>query len=95
MGTKKIKEMKSFIVLIVVFGLTLGLVMANDEDITYTVTSEAWFDVSVKESKEAPNETAENIGRIVIGLFGDIAPMTATNFGQLAKGVKRSGGVSD
>lgn len=52
----------------------------------YTVTNEVYFDVEVRASK-----TSEPIksGRIVIGLFGDICPMTVTNFVQLAKGFKR------
>ena len=60
----------------------------EEEPITYTVTNEAWLDIGIKDSKD-DNSTAEHLGRIYIGLFGDICPMAATNFGQLAKGVKR------
>lgn len=59
------------------------------EPIAYTITSEAWLDIGIKDSKDADNDTIEHLGRITIGLFGDICPMTATNFGQLAKGLKR------
>jgi cyclophilin family peptidyl-prolyl cis-trans isomerase len=60
----------------------------EEEDISYHITSEAWLDIGVKNSKD-DNKTAEHLGRITIGLFGDICPMAATNFAQLAKGVKR------
>lgn len=52
----------------------------------YVVTNEIFLDVEIR-----PTKTSEAIksGRIVIGLFGDICPMTATNFLQLAKGFKR------
>jgi len=60
----------------------------EEEPISYHITSEAWLDIGVKNSKD-DNKTAEHLGRITIGLFGDICPMAATNFAQLAKGVKR------
>lgn len=65
--------------------------LSMDEDTTaeppkYTITHEVFFDIEVR-----PTKTSEAVksGRIVIGLFGDICPMTATNFAQLAKGFKR------
>lgn len=59
---------------------------ANIEPPKYTITHEVFLDVEVR-----PTKTSEAIksGRIIIGLFGDICPMTATNFAQLAKGFKR------
>ena len=59
----------------------------NPENVKYTVTHETWFDIGVMDVKGS-NEYIKT-GRIVIGLFGDICPMTVTNFAQLAKGFKR------
>jgi hypothetical protein len=56
------------------------------EHIKYVVTHEVFFDVAIKDSKEGP---AQKEGRIVIGLFGDVCPMTVTNFVHIAKGFKR------
>lgn len=61
----------------------------DDEDLKYVVTQEAWFDIGVKRVKSDDNDTTEHLGRITIGLFGDICPMTVTNFAQLAKGFKK------
>jgi hypothetical protein len=71
-----------------------SMVNADEEEenhgpIDYVVTSEAWFDIVIKETKDS-NEVLRK-GRVVIGLFGDICPMTTTNFIQLAKGFKREG----
>lgn len=60
-----------------------------EEELKYVVTQEAWFDVGVKRVKSDDDETTEHLGRVTIGLFGDIVPMTATNFAQLAKGFKK------
>lgn len=59
---------------------------STSEPPKYIITNEVYFDIEVKATK-----TSEPIksGRIVIGLFGDICPMTVTNFVQLAKGFKR------
>ena len=72
------------------------LVQSNDEleeeehhePISYVVTQEAWFDIGIQDSKTNSTEVSRK-GRIVIGLFGDICPMTTTNFAQLTKGFKR------
>lgn len=61
----------------------------HSEPIKYTVTSEAWIQVGIKESRYDSNETTKDLGKIVIGLFGDICPMTTTNFAQLCKGFER------
>jgi len=60
---------------------------SDDEALKYVVTQECWLDVAVKDSNESSNVIKQ--GRIVVGLFGDIVPMTATNFAQLSKGNKR------
>ena len=72
--------------------VNLGLLKANDDDeptepVNYVVTSEAWFDFGIKESKDSSEVLRK--GRVVIGLFGDVCPMTTTNFAQLTKGFKR------
>ncbi|XP_035666996.1 peptidyl-prolyl cis-trans isomerase B-like [Branchiostoma floridae] len=44
---------------------------------TLTVTKKAWMDIEIDD---------EPVGRIVIGLFGDIVPATVMNFAALMKG---------
>jgi hypothetical protein len=60
----------------------------NDRPEKFYVTHEAWFNISVRESKlsSAPIRTE----RIVIGLFGEICPMTVTNFVTITKGLRRA-----
>jgi peptidyl-prolyl cis-trans isomerase B (cyclophilin B) len=53
----------------------------------FFVTHEAWFNISISENKFAPSTKSE---RIVIGLFGEICPMTVTNFVTITKGLRRS-----
>lgn len=71
----------------------LYLAFANtDEDtsttpIRYTITHEAWFDIGITDMKGSTDYYKK--GRIVIGLFGDVCPMTVTNFVQLTRGFKR------
>jgi len=68
--------------------LSVSWVTASDDDaLKYVVTQECWLDVSIKDSNDSANVIKS--GRIVVGLFGDIVPMTATNFAQLSKGIKR------
>ena len=55
----------------------------------YTITHEATFEVIVKENIQATEIMAR--GKIVIGLFGDIVPMTVLNFVTIANGVVRDG----
>jgi hypothetical protein len=54
--------------------------------VKYVVTHEVYLDVAIKDTKEG---SAEKEGRSVIGLFGDVCPMTTTNFVHTAKGFKR------
>ena len=58
----------------------------------FYVTHEAWFNISIRESKISPAIIKNE--RIVIALFGDICPMTVTNFITITKGLKR-GAVSE
>jgi hypothetical protein len=60
----------------------------HHEPVSYVVTQEAWFEFGIKDSYNSTDEPVRK-GRIVIGLFGDICPMTTTNFAQLTKGFKR------
>ncbi|RNA07187.1 peptidyl-prolyl cis-trans isomerase-like [Brachionus plicatilis] len=59
-----------------------------DEPLRYIVTHEAYLDFEVR-----GNSTGESqkLGRVTIALFGDICPMTVTNFVQICKGFKRKG----
>jgi hypothetical protein len=60
----------------------------DDPPEKYYITHEAWFNISVRENKlsSAPVRT----DRIVIGLFGEICPMTVTNFVTITKGLRRA-----
>lgn len=60
----------------------------NDVPEKFYVTHEAWFNITVKENKASSDSIAT--GRIVIGLFGEICPMTVMNFVTITKGLRRS-----
>ncbi|KAI3380810.1 hypothetical protein SNEBB_006162 [Seison nebaliae] len=51
-----------------------------------TVTEEVWFKIG---KKSVTDDQFRTIGTITIGVFGDVVPMTALNFVQLAKGFNR------
>lgn len=53
----------------------------------YTITHEATFDIVIKENINAKEAISE--GKIVIGLFGDIVPMTVLNFVTITNGIVR------
>ena len=61
----------------------------HDEELPdkFYVTHEAWFNISISENKFSPPIRSE---KIVIGLFGEICPMTVTNFITITKGLRRS-----
>ena len=72
-------------VLVVVAVLAhLGLSMAG----MYTVTDEAWFEVSVTE-KTGDGSKKLFTGRFTVALFGEAAPMTVMNFLAITRGYKR------
>ena len=84
------------IIIFIGIAMLATLIRASEEPATeaeveekpkYIITDEVWFDIVIKEAKEV-NETIRS-ERVVIGLFGDIVPMTTTNFIQIAKGFKR------
>ena len=54
----------------------------------YTITHEAVFDVVIKEN--AHTDEVLSRGRILIGLFGDIVPMTVLNFVTITNGIVRT-----
>ncbi|CAF0793935.1 unnamed protein product [Didymodactylos carnosus] len=54
----------------------------------YTITHEAVFDIVVRENAES-TEILQS-GQIIIGLFGDIVPMTVLNFVSITNGLYRS-----
>jgi hypothetical protein len=91
--------MKSFLSITIFLFATLIVLQSSEaakkkkdepeEPVEYLITQEVWFDVAIKEMKDS--EEAIRTERITIGVFGDIVPMTATNFVQLAKGTKRHG----
>jgi hypothetical protein len=60
----------------------------TDPPIRYTITHEATFDIVIKENVRSlqPIES----GRIVIGLFGEIVPMTVLNFVTISNGILRT-----
>lgn len=54
----------------------------------YTITHEAVLEIIIKENIHSNEAIAE--GTVVIGLFGDIVPMTVLNFVTIANGIVRS-----
>lgn len=52
----------------------------------FYVTHEAWFNISISENKFSSPTRSE---KIVIALFGEICPMTVTNFITITKGLRR------
>lgn len=76
--------MAARIVILSLFTLFSLAYSAKDE---YAVTEEVYFDVEIKNYEK--NEDYR--GRFVVGVFGDICPVTALNFISLAEGFKRSG----
>ena len=60
---------------------------ADEQPEKFFVTHEAWFNISIREDKLSP--VISKSERIVIGLFGEICPMTVTNFVTITKGLRR------
>lgn len=54
----------------------------------YTITHEAVFDIVIKEN--AFTDEVLSKGRVIIGLFGDIVPMTVLNFVTITNGIVRT-----
>jgi hypothetical protein len=54
----------------------------------FTITHEVIFDIVIKENVHTDEVLSK--GRIVIGLFGEIVPMTVLNFVTIANGIVRS-----
>jgi peptidyl-prolyl cis-trans isomerase B (cyclophilin B) len=69
--------MFKLLLLLLISLLAISFAAASDE-----VTDHVFFDVSIGD---------EQIGRIEIGLFGNVVPKTAENFKELAKGTKKDG----
>lgn len=59
----------------------------EDRPEKFYVTHEAWFNISIRESKISPVVIKNE--RVVIALFGEICPMTVTNFITITKGLRR------
>ena len=53
----------------------------------YTITHEATFDIIIKENALTNDILSQ--GRVVIGLFGEIVPMTVLNFVTITNGIIR------
>merc|ERR1712146_379913 len=71
----EISTMKFLLAFVALLALLSATVSAKTSD--PVVTSKVYFDVEVG---------GEPIGRIVMGLFGEVVPKTAENFRQLATG---------
>lgn len=54
----------------------------------YTITHEAVFDIVIKDNVHTNEIIAE--GQIVIGLFGEVVPMTVLNFVTITNGIIRT-----
>lgn len=86
---------KLLFVFVILLGITrtlftqgIGDQSDNSAPNRYTITHEATFDIVIKENAHADEVLAE--GRIIIGLFGDIVPMTVLNFVTITNGIVRS-----
>ncbi|XP_033755293.1 peptidyl-prolyl cis-trans isomerase B-like [Pecten maximus] len=64
------------------FAFALLSLIPYVQGIDLTVTKKVFFDIRIGE---------EPVGRIVIGLFGDVVPKTVENFSQLSSGVNGYG----
>ncbi len=69
--------------LLLTLGVALVALVSADK---YTVTEEAWFEVTVKDL-DGPGD--DYVGRFTVALFGDAAPMTTMNFAAITKGYKK------
>ena len=89
-----IKETFIFIFTFITLSFSQSIGLGNyfddesEEPLKYVVTHEAYFDFEIKGNATSGNQ---KLGRVTIALFGDICPMTVTNFVQISKGFKRKG----
>ncbi|CAF3001692.1 unnamed protein product [Rotaria socialis] len=67
---------------------TVNGVADSDFPSQFTITHEAVFDIVIKEHMHASEVLRQ--GKVVIGLFGNIVPMTVLNFVTIANGIVRS-----
>ena len=85
------------IITLILFSSLQSIIVIEAENITHTldddlpekfyVTHEAWFNISVRESKLSTISIRTE--QIVVGLFGEICPMTVTNFITITRGFRR------
>ena len=59
-------------------------------ELNYIITDEVWFEINIKDYYEPGKDY---VGRIVIGVFGDMLPLTALNFVSIARGYNKKGKV--
>jgi hypothetical protein len=89
----------SLLVLSIFQGIIINQVQGTqhtlDEDRPekFYVTHEAWFNISIRESKISP--AVIKTERVVIALFGEICPMTVTNFITITKGLRRGAVITN
>lgn len=73
------------LLLFVLISTSVAFERAEKKTVPHVVTDEVWFDIKIFDDENGEDYR----GKIVVGLFGEVVPMTALNFLSLAKKVTR------
>ncbi|XP_060063695.1 uncharacterized protein LOC132544141 [Ylistrum balloti] len=73
-----------FLLFVLAVVVSISEATSSKKPVPYVVTEEVYFDVYIKDFEDGEDYH----GRFVVGVFGDVAPITSLNFISLAKGYK-------